>query len=514
MSKKFSSTVAGASIIITIFTLFGRALGFLREVVFAGYFGLNRNFEIYLVAAVLPNAINIVLLVLAQNYFIPNYYKFDSADKKDFFTHSINSFLFSSLILTLILFFFSDFIIDHYVNTASIQARGTASIIFKIFLITIPLTAVISVLYAFLQAEKKFTAPIVSNLFTNIFIIFAVPFFTDNAGVFIIPISYLAGIAAQAVFLVIIANKKIKIKISPYFFKTAPQTMLGNFFFLTLLIELGGQMFVIVDRFFLNKVQQGGIAALNYSSTLFQLPIVILPFAVATVLFPSFSELIRRSDLGELKIKVEKSIASLTLLTTLISFVFIFFGDFLIDLLFRRGNFSLNDASLTFQTFRIYSISLVFYSIYSVLNKLLYSANLLKLLLLIVIFSLLLKFIFIFFLVDKIYQNGLALSTSISNIFLCFACMFTLQSFKLKLASVFFKNLAFYSINGFISLLITIIFAVQIKTSGMFTGLLQIFLFSFLFLINCFVCKDDVILLFYNSFIDFLKIKFLNKMPA
>ena len=51
---KFTSTVAGASILLTSMGLLSRGLGMIREMVFASSFGLGEEFDIYLVGAVLP----------------------------------------------------------------------------------------------------------------------------------------------------------------------------------------------------------------------------------------------------------------------------------------------------------------------------------------------------------------------------------------------------------------------------------------------------------------------------
>ena len=72
MNRKFTSTIAGASIFITAVLLVGRGLGLIREVIFANYFGLSAEYDLYLVATVLPITINTIILYIAQNFFIPN----------------------------------------------------------------------------------------------------------------------------------------------------------------------------------------------------------------------------------------------------------------------------------------------------------------------------------------------------------------------------------------------------------------------------------------------------------
>src|SRR4030066_1265808 len=105
MSKKFTSTIAGAAILITGVGLVSKGFGFLREVVYANNFGLQTNFDIYLIGAVLPITLNTSVIYLAQNYFIPAYHNKLSLGKdkaEKFFSNTFWFFLILAGILTLI----------------------------------------------------------------------------------------------------------------------------------------------------------------------------------------------------------------------------------------------------------------------------------------------------------------------------------------------------------------------------------------------------------------------------
>ncbi len=514
MNQKITTTIAGASIFITIITFIGRGLGFFREVIFAASFGLSREFEIYLVATVLSSAINIVLIVLGQNYFVPNYFKTKGkAERTSFFNHALTIFLFGSIVIALLSYIFSKQIIDFYISVDSVTSKATALNIFIYFLPTIPLTAVISIFFAFLQSEKNFIAPVISNLFTNIFLIGAVPLLNDKMGIIVIPIFYLVGTVFQMLFLFMIVNKKTYIQITFYNFSSEQNKTLGFFLLFTIIIEIIGQMFIVIDRYFLNAVEKGGIAALSYSATLYQLPIVILPFAISTVLFPSFSELIQKKEMIEVGKKLNKSISVLIFLTMPISFIFFFFGEFIVMILFQRGNFSFFDSIITSNTLKIYSISLVFYAIYSVLNKFFFSTSLLNELLLIISGGLLLKIILNILLVKTLFQNGLALSTSLTFVLYCILSLIIIR--KIKISSFFFfsKNLFFYLANCGISIII--VFLIQnnliFKNNMYITKFASIIIFEILFLFNCHLIQDNSFVLIIDSLKNIKKHLFVKK---
>ncbi len=502
MTQKLTSTIAGASIFITIITFAGRGLGFFREVIFAASFGLSSEFEIYLVAAVLSSVINIILIVLGQNYFIPNYFKeSEKANRTFFFNQSLTLFLLVSLLIALILFFFSEQIIDFYVKTDSISAKSNALHIFNLFLPTIPLTALISILFAFLQSEKSFIVPVVSNLFTNILLIGAVPLLSTQIGILVIPLFYLLGTFIQVLFLLLQVKKRTKIQITFLHFSEGLNKTLGSFLLFTIVIEIIGQMFVIVDRYFLGEVQKGGIAALNYSATLYQLPIVILPFAISTVLFPSFSELIQKKEIVQIGEKLNKSISILIFLTMPIAFIFYFFGEFIVMVLFQRGNFSSFDSMITSNTLKIYSISLVFYAIYSVLNKFLFSTSLLKELLSLISVGLLIKITLNILFVETLFQNGLALSTSISFIFYCMISLIIIKKIKIHAFLNFSQNLFFYIVNSTICIVLVLLIHNNLLSEGnvYLTNTAEIIFFMFFFLFNSYLVRDNSFILVINS---------------
>lgn len=153
--KKFSSTVAGASLIIIFFGLISKGLGFVREIVFAGSFGLSHNFDIYLVGSVFPIIINTGIIYLGQNFFIPSYnrIKSENGSREIFFNTFLWIFIAGGFLLAVLLFIFAGNIIGIYLANSSSQSQAIATGVFKIFIFTIPINAAISIITAFQQGR-------------------------------------------------------------------------------------------------------------------------------------------------------------------------------------------------------------------------------------------------------------------------------------------------------------------------------------------------------------------------
>ncbi len=92
------------------------------------------------------------------------------------------------------------------------ERKATAVIIFRIFLLTIPFSAAISILSALLQTVYEFKYPAISILFLNISIIILHFIFTDKFGIYIIPIGYVIGTFLQFVYLLVKSEKFFKLK--------------------------------------------------------------------------------------------------------------------------------------------------------------------------------------------------------------------------------------------------------------------------------------------------------------
>ncbi len=341
-ARKFTSTVAGASLLLTGFGLVSRGLGMVREIVFASSFGLSTQYDLFLVGTIIPLTINTIVIYIAQNYFIPFYNRLKAnspESAKTFVVKSIAMFVLGGIVLMAVLFLFSEQIINLYLKSPTTANTILAVNVFKIYSLTIPLNAAFAVMAAFLYSEFDFKLPTFSQLFVNISVIAVVIFFSSNSGVLSIAIGYLCGIILQLVFTIIYI---IRTKLHFLSFKKAGNRLFywDSGLMLIIVIESLSQVYIISDRYFLSEVAKGGIAALNYSLNLFQLPVAIISAALSTALFPSFSKSFVENNISEIKTKLSKFFSLNLYLFIPLTVVYIFFGDVIIRILFQRGAFT------------------------------------------------------------------------------------------------------------------------------------------------------------------------------
>lgn len=457
MSQKFTSTIAGASIFISVLGLLSRGLGFIREMLFANNFGLEAEFDLYLVGAVFPITINTILLYIGQNYFIPEFQKINSINPEEaqkYFRQSFVGFTAAGTLLALLLLFAGDLIINFYMHSASLASRETTTHVFNIFLLTIPFSAAISILSALLQTFYEFKYPAISLLFLNLSIIVLLLFFTDRFGVYIIPVGYTLGTLLQFGYLLIKSRKFIKLNLlTRAGGHSLSKSILSSSIIIIILIESISQLYSILDRYFYGEISSGGIAALNYALIIWFLPVSIFSISLATAVFPTITKAINESSYFDVEKIYNESISMNIFIFIPMAFILFFYGDTLIRIFFERGKFVEESTIMTFGVLRFYALSLAFYSVYAVFNKIFYSIGKAKILLMITIIGLLLKLFFNFLLVD-LQQDGLALSTSISFIFFFFSSYIVLNiKLKIKDRSLLFKDLIIHLFNCIVCLI-------------------------------------------------------------
>ena len=126
------------------------------------------------------------------------------------------------------------------------------------------------------------------------------------------------------------------------------KTSVKSAIIIIILIESIGQLYMIVDRFFYQEVNTGGIASLNYAQSLFQFPISIFTFALSTALFPKISEAFSNKKTDTVNKILNDSIRVSLVIFIPITLTYFLYGDTVVELIFERGQFTSNGTKMVF----------------------------------------------------------------------------------------------------------------------------------------------------------------------
>lgn len=479
MNMSIFKSVAGASVILTLFGIISKGIGFIREIIYANKFGLSIDFDLFLISFTIPNIINSATIYLCQHYFIPSFNKESKVSLvsgTEFFRQTFWLFSIVGLSIAIILFFISEDIIGLFLTIHSDESRIFANKMFKIFLITIPINSGMSVIMAYQQAKFNFVTPAVSLAMLNIIVIAGVLLLTEYLNIYVLPLSFAIAYAISFIFLFSKVRKVITI------FPLKSIFVIGEkerFKIIVSLIFIEGLSlsYVLIDRLFISDVTYGGISTLNYAFVIFSLPVSLFSIPLITTLFSKFS-----TTPDSMNIDTRNAYGMILYIMLPISFIYYNWGDLILITFYEGGKFTSSNTYETFTILKYYSFGLIFLSIYHLFVKIFYSAKKYNYVLIISVFAIVVKIVFSALLVNKYKQEGLALSTTLLYIFLMsFASIFLLTKLKVirffnlvqKLILIFLNLLIAYLISQFL------IEFVELDYLGSKIISLMIFIFAF-----------------------------------
>lgn len=497
MSNKYLSTIGGASFIVLLLSILGRGIGFIRESYFASKFGLSETYDIFLAGSVIPIIINTSFLYLIHNYLVPIFTDLRINNNnmlKKFASKYTLLFISITLLLSLILYLFSEIIISNYLSFEIIEKRINAITVFNLMLITIPFSIGSSVLSAYFNSKFNFNTPLVSQLILNIIIIITVFITVSDLGIFSVPLGFIIGNLFQLLFLII--NSRINIfQIELFREKSKIFEGLTGGIIIVVLIETIGQLHIFIDRYFLSEIEIGSISGINYANTVFMLPISIISLSFSSVLFPKFSEYISNKSKVQFGNLMEKSLDVSLVLHIPIFIIFFFWGDFFIKIFFERGEFQDSDTYMTFNILKILAFSIIFYSSFAITNKCLYSTGLLKQLLFIQIIGIFIKVGINFLFVSNYNYSALVYGTTVSYILVGTLSIAVIRFYfkEFSILKLFYKLLVYASAAVFISYSIENIYQ-YFNLESQLEVLSKIIIFSLIFFAILVLFKMNVIL--------------------
>lgn len=496
MPKKFFLTVTGASIIIIFFGAINKFLGMIREIIFANNFGLSKSYELYLLSVVIPTVINTFIVYVGQNFFIPQYNRIKiqngEIEARIFFNKALAFFFILSFCAAIGLILSETIILELFTSGLTPAEFITVKMILLIILFTIPLNGLMAILLAYLQAEYDFRNAFISHLFLNLTLISVVILLTPVLGIYSIPIGFLVGTLFQVGFLFIFVRKKIVFQ--DYWSKKSDfiKQFPVKVFLMTVFVELIGQLYVFIDRLFYSSVETGGIAALNYATTIFLIPISILSMAFSSAIFPKFSEAYSTGKIDEIQNSLYSSMRITSFFFIPTALIFILYAQPVVEMIYHRGLFNTNDVQMTAEVLKIYSYSLIFFAFYSIINKLLFGISAVKWLLVSSTIVIVVKGITSYILVAKYQQNGLAASSTISYVLYFIVGMgIVAKKLHLKKLNSPLSTFLLTGVNAGFSILVTEFLFKSIFPIDLTFSILKMGCFFSIFMVNAWLTNDE-----------------------
>ena len=420
--------------------LVSRVLGFIRDLLTASVLGANIYSDIFFVAFKLPNLFRSIFADGAfTQAFIPSYAK---SKHKIRFSSIIFLQLFGFLIvLSLLVMAFSHLVAKAIAIGFDEKSLDLSAPLFAINFYYLPIIFTVTFMAALLQYKHHFATSAYSTALLNLGMIAALLISKDMDKydiTFYLSYGVLVGGLLQ-ILVHLYAIKKLNLcKI--FHFKKHEKKEENRFYKNFFSATFGSSTLHIsafIDTWLASFLISGSISYLYYANRIFQLPLAIFAIATSIALFPMVARAIKNKEEEVALRLMKKSALILFGLLSISTFIGIVFNDFIIKLLFERGEFTSADTQNTALILSMYLIGLLPFGLAKIFSLWLYAKEQQFLTAKISMYSLSTNIVFSLILIKPYGAAGLAFAGTIGGFVLFFL---TIKAFGFRKFIEMFKK--------------------------------------------------------------------------
>ena len=414
-----SKKAAKSAIIIMIFTLGSKFLGFLREVLIAAKFGSGMETDTYFIAMSATTLITGLMSNAIRTTFIPVAAEIETAEgKKGKLNHTnnlINIVFFLLLILVCIAWIASPLIIKLLAKGFYGEQYKLAIQLLRIGLPMIIFSSIIGVFLGFLQSEQRYMSTAAIGFPFNFVYIFFLLFLSSKFGIKGLMVSSVLAVFSQ-ILIQLPEAKRAGYKYK--FIFNIRDKYIKKILYLSIPVFIGvaiNDLNAIVDRTLASSLVAGSISALNYANRLNGLILGVFVTAITTVIFPLLSKEFSEDNINGVKKIMGYGVNLILLITIPAAVGLIVLSTPIVEVAFERGEFDSVATIMTSKALIFYSIGLVAMAIRLLVTRVYYSLQDTKTPMVNGAISVVFNIVLNLILVQFMGHAGLAFATSIAT---------------------------------------------------------------------------------------------------
>ena len=376
--NKSAESIAKSAIQLSMISMVTLVFSFVKESVFAYYFGTSDAADAYAIAIQLPVTLFSFVSTAISTVVIPNYSKEliqkSQDDAKRFASNLMTLITCFTGVLLLVMEVGAPVVVKSMAPGLSKETSDLACVLFRMVLPTILLTELTNINTGILNAHKSFALPSLGSIFLNIVYVTCVVLLTDKFGIQAAVIGTIAGTVIQFAYSILLRIRFVRYS---FVFDFKDETMVTSLkMALPVFIGIGAaEINEVVDKIVSSFLAEGSIASLNYASKLSSAVSTLLISSIATIVYPEFSRCVAERRYEDL---ADNFLFSLKLYAVII-LPLIFGGAFLsteiITVVFKRGSFDAVSVARTAPIFACYLVCLLFTAIRQTSSRMFYSYN-------------------------------------------------------------------------------------------------------------------------------------------
>ena len=377
--------IARSTAVFSLATAVSRALGLLREMVSAYYFGVAGRINAFTVAIQVPNLIRALVADAAlSGAFVPVFSELlERGEKARAWRVASTLFWLTLLVLggvTALFILLAPLLMRPFGEPGGDfdLAVGLSRVLFPIVVLLGLSGIVVGVLNTYHHFALPALAPVAWNLVIVLGLVLGVPRIDDeNAELYLYAGVVVLGTLVQLL-LPIPWLRRLdgRLTMAIDWRDPAVRRVLVLMLPVTLTIGLVNVNF-LVDTVFASRLLDPQLAptAIDKAFRLYMLPQGIFAVAVTTVLFPTLARLAARSDEAGLRRALDNGIRQIAFLLVPAGLVSIVLADPIVRLVYERGEFTPDNTTLVADCLQAFSIGLVFNGWMLILNRSFYAVQ-------------------------------------------------------------------------------------------------------------------------------------------
>lgn len=425
-----------ASLVMLAFSILSKISGFLRELVFANYYGVSNITDAYITASTISTTIFAGLTAAVTMGYIPTTSLYNKDKVAKVTSNLINVAVVIICIVSGIVYCYIENIIPFFAVGFDAETQKIAVDMAKIILPSSFLYVVYNILNGYLQIKGTFWTvgvAVIINNFTNL-----VTFAVSKGNLDVLAYGFVLSWILPAVFLFIVSKFydykhhltfNIKDESIKSIIKLGTPVFFGQLIF---------QFNTLIDRNFATLIGEGIMSNMKYANQLILFITTIFVYSIVTAIYPKISKLASENNLSEFKQIGNTTMRTILFFVLPITVAFFLLSNQIVELVFMRGEFDAKAVLVTANALKAYAFALPGICMVEVLNKMFYSLKDTKTPVMLTFVSLSVNIGLNFAFVNTLGYIGLALATGVANTVLTILLYFKLSS---KIGSMQTKNL-------------------------------------------------------------------------
>lgn len=315
-------------------------------VIIANLFGASSSLDVYFAILTLTTSLNVIFLEAQGKAFIPYLSSLVSENNRKSQTLTIlkwNGIFF--FILTLLMIALSPIVIHVLAPGFSVSQMQLGISLIRIMAISILFININGILKSYLEFNNSFITAGLIEAQQLITTILGVVLFYKNFGLFVLPLSSIVAQFITFLFYGVAFGKRL---LKPFSFLPKMDSIKPYLYLATPVFLSAGlsSLSVLSETFIGSYLPTNSISYYSYAGRIVRnLPLLFVP--ISTLFYPVLSRAFAQNNENLFNNEFKKGFSLLFFIVVPVAFFLGVFAQSIIDLLFLRGNFTLQDARIT-----------------------------------------------------------------------------------------------------------------------------------------------------------------------